>query len=235
MKAVIYTRVSTLEQASEGVSLENQLEKIKIFCHSNNHEIVKVIIDDGYSGKSLERPGIKKIIDLIKAKEINLVVTYKVDRLARSIKDLSYLIEDIFNKSNISFTSVVDNFDTTTANGKLILNILGSLGQWEGEMISERIKDSLNYKKRNKKIYSPLPFGFSKDLNGNLLYNDKEQHIIKNIKKLRNNGCSLSQIANKLNSRHVPTKKNKKWYKSTIKKILDNNIHDLVDNLQVVY
>lgn len=228
MRALIYTRVSTQEQAVEGISLENQLEKIKAFCFAKSWEVVDVIVDDGFSGKSLNRPGMQKIISMAKTKQFDVVVTYKLDRLTRSVKDLGYLIDDIFNKQDISFTSFTDNFDTTTANGKLILNILGSVAQWERDIIAERTKDAINYKKDNKKNYGTTPLGFLVDNSGNLVEDSKEQETITYIKKLRKEGLSYSKIANQLNGEGIATKQGKKWYSETIRKILNNTLHNFL-------
>lgn len=225
MRALIYTRVSTQEQANEGISLDNQLEKIKAYCFARSWQVIDVIIDDGYSGKNLNRPGMQKIISMAKVKGFDVVVTYKLDRLTRSVKDLGYLIEDVFNKQDIAFTSVTDNFDTSTANGKLILNILGSVAQWERDIIAERTKDVLNFKKDNKKVYNHCPLGFLVDNEGNLIEDTKEQKTITYINQLRKDGLSLSKIANRLNNENIPTKKGGNWYKSTIKNILENSIY----------
>lgn len=228
MRAIIYTRVSTSEQATEGISLENQLDKIKAYCYSRDWEVIQIISDEGLSGKNLSRPGIQEIINLAKQRAFDVVVTYKLDRLTRSVKDLGYLIEDVFNKFDIAFTSVTDNFDTSTANGKLILNILGSVAQWERDIIAERTKDALNYKKQNKKVYSNCPLGYLVNESGNLIEDKKEQETINYIKSLRQQGLSYSKIANQLNDESIPTKNNKKWHSETIKKILTNTLHNFL-------
>lgn len=227
MKAIIYTRVSTLEQVNEGISLDNQLEKIKAYCFARDWEVIDVIVDDGFSGKSLNRPGIQKIIDMAMGNQFDVIVTYKLDRLTRSVKDLGYLIEDVFNKHNIAFTSVTDNFDTSTANGKLILNILGSVAQWERDIIAERTKDVLQYKKLNKKVYGTTPLGYLVDNSGNLIKNPQEQQTIKYIQSLRKQGLSYSKIANQLNRDYIPTKTGKTWHSETIRKILTNTLHQI--------
>lgn len=225
MRAIIYIRVSTQEQANGGISLDNQLEKIKAYCFARDWDVVEVIEDKGFSGKSLNRPGMQKVISLAKTRCFDVVVTYKLDRLTRSVKDLGYLIEDVFNKQDIAFTSVTDNFDTSTANGKLILNILGSVAQWERDIIAERTKDSLQYKKENKQVYSQCPLGFLIDNNGNLLEDKKEMKTVHYINSLRTEGLSLSKIANRLNNENIPTKKGGRWASETIRKILNNTIY----------
>ncbi len=128
MKAVGYIRVSTEEQAREGVSLDNQRKRIEAFCVAKEWTLGRIYADEGVSGSSLKRDGVQELISDCKKGVFDVVVIYKLDRLTRSVKDLGTLIET-FDKSDVAFSSVSDNFDTTTANGKLVLNILGSVAQ----------------------------------------------------------------------------------------------------------
>ena len=112
MRAVGYTRVSTEDQAQSGVSLEAQEEKIRAYCTAKGWELAKVVRDGGYSAKDLNRPGMQEVIRGCKCKELDVVVILKLDRLTRSVKDLGYLVEDVFNRHGISFSSIQDNFDT---------------------------------------------------------------------------------------------------------------------------
>ncbi len=126
MKACGYVRVSTEEQAKEGVSLDNQRKRIEAFCVAKDWTLRRIYADEGISGSSLKRDGVQELISDCKKGVFDVVVIYKLDRLTRSVKDLGTLIET-FDKSNVAFSSVSGNFDTTTANGKLVLNILGAL------------------------------------------------------------------------------------------------------------
>jgi len=224
MKAVAYIRVSTKEQAQEGVSLSQQLEKIKHFCLAKDWELTKVYQDEGKSGANLNREGIQELLSDCKKGEYDVIVVYKLDRLTRSVKDLGYLIE-LFDKHEIAFSSVSDNFDTTTANGRLVLNILGSVAQWEREIIAERTEDALQHKKANRKIYGAIPLGFDLGEDGKLIENKQELRIVRKIKDLRQRGISLGNIAGRLNSDNIPTKKNRKWYAGTVKYILENDLY----------
>jgi len=132
MKAALYTRVSTEEQSKEGVSLSNQLDKCRLQAQLSELSIVREIQDGGKSGKSLNRPGIEEIIRLAKRKEIDAVVIYKLDRLTRNVSDLNRLIE-LFTKCGVSLISVKDSLDTQTAAGRMVINILGTISQWERE------------------------------------------------------------------------------------------------------
>jgi len=112
MKAIGYVRVSTEEQALTGVSLDSQEEKIKAYCIAKEWNLIRVVRDEGYSAKDLNRPGIQEIIEGCKKREFDVVVILKLDRLTRSVKDLGHLVEDVFQKNDVAFSSLQDNFDT---------------------------------------------------------------------------------------------------------------------------
>ena len=227
MKAVGYTRVSTSEQAQDGVSLANQRKRIKAFCVAKDWELQAVYEDAGRSGKDLKRAGIQQLITGVKDSKFDIVVIYKLDRLTRSVKDLGYLIE-LFDKHGIAFSSVSDNFDTTTANGRLVLNILGSVAQWERDIIVERTREALKYKKELGDYLGTVPLGFA-IVDGELQEKDDELAIVKKLKKLRTGGYSLGKIAETLNGEGIPTKRDRKWHKSTIRYILNNALYDGVE------
>ncbi len=144
MKAIGYIRVSTEEQAKDGVSLDNQRAKIQAYCALNDMELVGVVEDGGRSGKDLNREGLQKVLDMIHKKEVSALVVYKLDRLSRKVRDITNLI-DMFEKYNISFHSVIEKIDTKTAMSKFFINIMGSISQLERDVTSERTKDALNY------------------------------------------------------------------------------------------
>ena len=224
MRAIGYIRVSTEEQAKEGISLEAQEEKIRAFCLAKDWELVKIFSDAGYSAKNLKREGILSLISFCERKKCDIVVIYKLDRLTRNVRDLGYLIQDVFEKNGIAFSSVQDNFDTTTASGRLILNFLGCIAQWEREIIAERTKDVLAYKKENLKTYGPTPYGFKRE-NDKLLPCKRELSIVKLIYDLRKKGTTFKDIVDHLENKGIPTKNKRKWSKSTIYKMLKNSIY----------
>ena len=225
MKAVGYIRVSTEEQARDGVSLDNQRKRIEAFCVAKDWTLERIYADEGVSGGSLKREGIQELISDCKKGKFGVIVIYKLDRLTRSVKDLGYLI-DLFDKSDVAFSSVSDNFDTTTANGKLVLNILGSVAQWERDIISERTRDALAHKRSEGKVYTRiLPLGFDRAEDGSLIENPAEMKAVKLINRLRKAGKSLQAIADRLNSSGVQTKTGGKWHKSTVSNVLSCSVY----------
>jgi DNA invertase Pin-like site-specific DNA recombinase len=166
MKCAIYTRVSTDNQVEvEFNSCEAQEAKIKSFITSQeNMEIFKVYSDPGYTGANLIRPALNEMLDDIKQGKINLVISYKIDRLTRSLKDFYQLIE-LFEKYGVDFVSVTERFDTSTSSGRLLRNIMLTFAQFERELASERTKDKM-LQRAQKGMWNGgiVPFGYkSKD------------------------------------------------------------------------
>lgn len=205
MKAIGYIRVSTEEQAREGISLEAQEEKIKKYADLHNLGLVEVINDEGKSGKDLDREGIKKVISLCQAKNINHLIVYKMDRLTRRTLDLLTLVEEVFKPNDIQFHSISEKVDTSTAQGKFFLTITGAMAQMERDLISERTKEALQYKiSKGEPVGSP-PLGYQ--VNGEDWEREEEEmKVVAYIKKLKRKRLSLGEIARRLNEEKIPTK-----------------------------
>src|SRR3979409_748203 len=152
VRCAIYTRVSTehgLDQ--EFNSLDAQYEAASAYIKSQAHAgwtLIRSRYDDGgYSGGSTDRPDLQKLLDDIRARKIDVIVVYKVDRLTRSLADFAKLVE-LFDAHGVSFVSVTQQFNTTTSMGRLTLNVLLSFAQFEREVTSERIRDKIAASKR---------------------------------------------------------------------------------------
>jgi len=135
MRCAIYTRVSTENQAEkEYNSCEAQEEKIKAFIKSQEGlTLYKIYSDPVYSGASLDRPALKELLNDIIKEDIDCVLTYKIDRLTRSLKDFYTLIE-FFEKHGVSFISITENFDTSSPSGCLLRNIILTFAQFKREL-----------------------------------------------------------------------------------------------------
>lgn len=218
MKAIGYIRVSTVEQSNEGVSLENQTEKIKQYCKLNDLELTWIIKDAGKSGKNCNRPGLKSLLQRLD--KIDCVVVYKLDRLSRKVKDTLELIEQ-FEQAGVTFHSINEKIDTKSAMGRFFLNIVASLAQMERDLISERTIDALKHKKANNKRFGQVPYGWKLKADGETLErNLNEQKAIKLIEALKGKGLSLRQICHELTTQGF-TPHGKKWHPQTIKNILE--------------
>ena len=152
LRCAVYTRVSTehgLEQ--EFNSLDNQREASEAYIKSQAHEgwrLMRDRYDDGgFSGGSMDRPALKKLLDAVRARRIDVIVVYKVDRLTRSLADFAKLVE-LFDEHQVSFVSVTQAFNTTTSMGRLTLNVLLSFAQFEREVTGERIRDKIAASKK---------------------------------------------------------------------------------------
>jgi DNA invertase Pin-like site-specific DNA recombinase len=148
IRCAIYTRKSSEEGLEQSFnSLHAQREACEAYIHSQRHEgwqVVREPYDDGgFSGGSLERPALKKLLEDIARKSIDTVVVYKVDRLTRSLTDFAKIVEQ-FDKQGVSFVSVTQQFNTTTSMGRLTLNVLLSFAQFEREVTGERIRDKVH-------------------------------------------------------------------------------------------
>jgi len=217
MKAIGYVRVSTDEQAKSGLGLEAQIAKIKAYAELFEIELTEIIADEGISGKTLERDGLQKAIKMLKDKKAEGMVIAKLDRLTRNVADLGTLVSTVFDKAELY--SVSEQINTKNAAGRLVLNVLVSVAQWERETICERTKDALQAKKaRGEKTGGNTPFGFD-EVNGKLIKNEEEQLIINEIKSLKNKGLSLRKIAEALNGRGISTKNGKTWTATQIQRI----------------
>lgn len=182
MKAAVYTRVSTDSQAEvELNSCETQESKIRSFISSQEKmEIYRVYSDQGYSGSNLDRPALKEMLHDIQQGKIDIVISYKIDRLTRSPKDFYQLIE-IFEKHSVSFLSITERFDTSTPSGRLLRNIMLTFAQFERELISERIRDKmLERAKKGLWTSGRPPFGYKKD-EKKLVIEPREAEMVKTI------------------------------------------------------
>jgi site-specific DNA recombinase len=223
VKVIGYARVSTAEQVSGGVSLEAQEAKIRAYCDLHDLVLVEVIVDAGESAKRLERPGLQRGLAMLKKKAAEGLVVCKLDRLSRSVKDWNTLIDGYFGeKAGKQLFSVADSIDTRTAAGRLVLNVLMSVAQWEREAIGERTRDALKYKRQTGQRVGKVPFGFSLLRDGKTLVpNPAEQETMQTIKSLRAEGLPLRKIAEELDRRGIATKEgNRRWGHSTVARIL---------------
>jgi DNA invertase Pin-like site-specific DNA recombinase len=223
-KAVGYCRVSTEEQAKEGISLEHQEAKIKQYAGLHNLKLVDIIIDKGKSGKDLNREGINEILSLIKKKLVTDIIVYKMDRLTRRTFDLLFLVEEVFKKNNVQFHSISERIDTSSAMGQFFLTIIGAMAQMERDLISERTKAVLQYKIGKGEYVGSPALGYLASTGDNkfLGIDEREQDTVKRILYLkRYRKMSLGKIAKELNENDVKTKRGGKWHSGTIKLILD--------------
>jgi len=197
-RAVGYIRVSTDEQSAEGQSLDNQAARISAYAESQGWDLVEIYREEGYSGKTTDRPELGRMIADIEAGKIDIVLVYRVDRLTRKQKDLWNLLEDLFEANGVGFKSVIEPFDTTTAQGKAFLGMLAVFAQLERDTIAERTKDTLANKKNGGEWIGRVPYGFKIGEDGRLEKAPDEQKIIAEIKRLRRRELSIREISKRV-------------------------------------
>lgn len=221
MRVVGYVRVSTEEQAKEGISLDTQEAKIRQYAKLCDLGKVEIISDKGKSAKDLKREGIQRVLTLTKEKEIKHLIIYKLDRLTRDLADQLHLIET-FKEADVEFHSITEKIDTGTAVGKLFLNMVGSINQFIRDQIAEVTRDALQHKKQKGEPLGPPALGF-KAKDKKRIEDPEGLKIVKYIKALKRKRLSLRAIAKRLNQEDFRTKRGGKWHHSTISKIVKNS------------
>ena len=234
MKVIGYTRVSTAEQARDGLSMETQTHKIKVYCDLHDLELTRIIEDPGQSAKSLDRPGAIEVSAALDQGTEGLVVS-KLDRLTRSLKDWAYLIDRYFGdkvKNPRKLLSVSDSIDTRTATGRMVLNLMMTIYQWEREIIAERTKEALATKHMNgERCGRWIRYGHQLDpsreihkdsgLPVYLTEESGQQEVIARIVAMREQGLSTRSIAHYLDELGIETATgNRIWSHTTIARIL---------------
>lgn len=201
-KVVAYVRVSTDKQVEKGVSLEAQQEKLFSYASLYDMEIVETVVEEGASAKTLEREGLKRALRMLEQGQVEGILVVKLDRLTRSVRDLGYLLEKYFNR--YALLSVSEQIDTRSAAGRLVLNVLVSVAQWEREAIGERTRDAMQHLKAMGEYTGGfVPYGFKLLEKGKLEINPREQGIINIAKNLRQRGLSFRKICKEMTGRKL--------------------------------
>jgi len=210
-RCAIYTRKSTEHNLDlEFNSLDAQREACEAYIKSQAHEGWRLIpsrYDDGaFSGASLDRPALQKLLAEVRSGEIDIIVVYKVDRLTRSLADFAKLVE-LFDQHSVSFVSVTQSFNTTSSMGRLTLNVLLSFAQFEREVIGERVRDKIAASKR-KGIWvgGPVPLGYA-SINKKLLVIPEEAETVRLIFRRYLEVGSIRALVQDLDDRGIRTKR----------------------------
>ena len=224
-KVAIYVRVSTKEQAEEGYSIDEQLERLRKYCDARDWKVANEYVDAGYSGSNIERPAMQNLIHDIEKKKIDMVLVYKLDRLSRSQKDTLFLIEDVFLANGCDFVSMNENFDTSSPFGRAMIGILAVFSQLEREQIKERMTMGLEARAKEGKFHGSAvaPIGYDY-VDGELVINQFERLQIERIYDMYLRGYSPNQIAEELNSIGMHHKYGK-WNRTVVKRALERKTY----------
>ena len=218
--AVGYVRVSTGEQAQEGISLEMQAAKIRAYCELNDLTLLEIIEDAGISAKNMTgRPGFQKALATVFSGKADALVVYKLDRAFRSTRDALDVAEDL-NKGGKSLHSITEKLDTTSAIGEFFFTLMASLAQMERKLIGERTAAALAQKRANgEKTGGQCPYGF-RSVDGKLVPDVAEQSVINLIQSFRAAGESTRSIARRLHEEGFTTRKGTPFSQNQVFRIL---------------
>lgn len=216
----IYCRVSTKEQVN-GYSLEEQKRICKDYMHNMGIKYFRLYLDEGYTGKNLDRPSFQNMLEHCLQRKITHIIVWKLDRLSRNLTDTLLLIEELDNMG-IGVISVTQAIDSTTTLGKIVTSILSGFSQIELENLTERVRMGVRARfKEGKWKGGTTPYGYLYVPKSGILVVDKnEAKIVKLIYLKYLEYESLNQVAEYLNNKEIPTRNEKKWQPTTIRNIL---------------
>lgn len=219
-----YCRVSHSEQVQNGLSLEIQAKRLQACAMATGHEIGEIFVDAGISAGSMRRPELKRLLDSVRSGRIEALYVTKLDRLSRNLGDLLEIVR-LFEKHAVALISASESIDSDGAAGKMMLQLLGVFAEFERSRTSERIRDVLGERRRQRKAYSRcVPFGYRR-IRDELVINVKQQKALVEARKMRGNGASLREIALRLTNLGVRTNNGgKQWYAETIRQILNSRM-----------
>lgn len=219
MQAVFYVRVSTADQATEGVSLEAQQAKLNAWAELNDATILGIYSDAGISGTKDDRPGLLAAMQAA-CKNRACLCVYSLSRLSRSTTTTIQLADQL-SRAGAELVSISEKIDTTTAAGKMVFRMLSVLNEFERDLVSERTKSALSHKKAQGQRVGQIPFGYDLASNGiDLIPNPAQLEAIELISDLRAAGLTYQAIADELTARGIPTQSGKqKWSTASIHKI----------------
>jgi site-specific DNA recombinase len=233
--AALYCRVSTIEQAEEGYSIEEQERLLKKYCEDNGYTIFKVYSDKGISGKSIKaRPAMKEMLMDADDKKFDIVITWKINRIARNMLNLLQIV-DLLEKNNIAFKSYSENFETETPMGKFSLQMMGAVGELERGTIAQNVKMGMMARAREGRWNGNVVIGYNlKEISGStnkkrkdteLVVNASEAEVVRTIFKMYSEGNGYKAIANQLNKFGHTTKRGNAFSVNAIKDILRNPVY----------
>lgn len=218
-----YCRVSTREAAENGGSLVAQENRLRALAEADGRPVDRMFVDAGFSASSLKRPAIQELLGLVRSGTVAAIYCAKLDRLVRSLADLLAVV-NLLQKHDVSLISASEHIDTGSAAGRMMVSMLGVIGQFERERLSERIKDVTFDKRQRKQVYcGSIPFGYKRE--GSTLVEDAEEHAALCVmRSMHRDGASYRQIAVWLTSNGYKSK-GKTWYAASVRAVLKSRMN----------
>ena len=223
MRAAIYSRVSTEDQAKEGFSIAAQLKRLNAYCKARGWSVAGEYIDDGHSGREVKRPAYQRMMG---DKDMwDVLVVLKMDRIHRNSRNFAVMMDNLRDWGK-EFNSMQESFDTTTAIGRFVMDTIQRIAQLESEQIGERVKMGMTQKAKKGIGYLGFgePYGYEY-LDKKLLIREDESAVVREIFTTYLVGASIRDIVDGLNYRNIPAKKGGSWTKEAISNILKNPLY----------
>jgi DNA invertase Pin-like site-specific DNA recombinase len=223
MRAAIYARVSTEDQAKEGFSIAAQIKRLNAYCKARGWQVSGEYVDEGHSGRSINRPAYQRMMSEKDGWEV--LVVLKMDRIHRNSKNFTIMMDSL-KEWNKEFNSMQESFDTTTAIGRFVMDTIQRIAQLESEQIGERVKMGMTQKAKKGKgvLGSGVPYGYVFHEH-HLVIVPEESLVVQKIFDDYLALLTLQEIVDGLNARGVPTKKGSKWQKATVRNILTSPLY----------
>jgi site-specific DNA recombinase len=220
-RTIAYLRVSTDKQADRGVSLDAQRAKVAAYAELYDLEVVDVVVDTGVSAKTLDRPGLGQVLAMLKGGQAEALLVVKLDRLTRSVRDLGDLVDRYFAPGKFVLLSVGEQIDTRSAAGRLVLNVLASVSQWEREIIGERTSAAMQHMAAEGQFTGgEARYGYDVGPDGLLVEVEAEQAVIRQARALRASGLSLRAVAARLDREGLRSRTGRHFAPSAIDRMV---------------
>jgi len=231
-KALGYIRVSTEKQVQDGVSMDNQIQRIKEYSNYNDFSLTEIIEDAGLSGGSNKtRTGFMSLLQIIESKEIEILIIYSLERLSRDMLTL-LVFEKLLNEYNIELHTIEGQFDTGTPDGFMNYAMKAFLGEMERRQVKHRTKQAMQFKKEQNNLVGAVPFGYDAidtgEINKNakplydLVENKEEQETIKTINSMYQKNYSLSKICRELTKKNKRSRNGAEFQPMQVKRVIKN-------------
>lgn len=223
MRAAIYARVSTEDQAKEGYSLDAQVKRMEAYCKARGWTVSGRYVDEGQSGRNTNRPAYNAM--MADKADWDLILVLKMDRIHRNSVNFTLMMNHLRNH-NKEFNSIQESFDTTTAMGRFVMDIMQRIAQLESEQIGERVYMGMERKARMGQGHmgSGHPYGYVYR-EGRLLVLEDERLTVETIFRLRAENQSYQKIADRLNENGIPSKKGLRWSRQAVWNIINNPLY----------
>lgn len=234
IRAAVYCRVSTKEQADFGYSIDEQERLLIQYCESHGYEFIGSYTDRGISGKNIKgRAQLKLLLDDAKSKKFDIVLVWKINRISRALKDLLQIVE-LLERNSVSFKSITEDFDNSTPAGRMQFQMMGIIGEFERGCIAENVKMGMIAKAKAGSWNGGIVLGYDSKQIGNsnvkrpekrLIVNEQEARVVREIFQLYASGQGYKAIVSTINAMGYKTKKGNDFSVSTVREILLNPIY----------